>query len=489
MLVATIGSLLCASLFAVSAAPAAKRASNPTGTIKLSTKIPKPGLISVTLFKLTFKLKRGAQAPHQLAIKALNRRRLPRGVAVVATARLLKHSPRHTAVYVGMVAVIRSKTVHGASAAQGEDRDVISGFLFGDTWANAEIRRHKEFQELVEGLGLTLGEPGTWGDVLQELDPHAQGDSAFDEGHAFAWSVNKPPAASSAADRVDNDIAHAMDDNVLDAIIADIERSLEAQFGKEFGEGSLTGPPAPPTTPTTYKYKLDIGVNSASESFSGTPDNSSGSPGPSYSGTATSSWSGVWDIEVYVDPGAKTARVNIAGNGGADPDYKLTGSAHISDVTGSGSYGPIACPAQTIPMSTFQGLQIAIYGGGAPWSTGATGPVSYASTGAIQFETSAAYGPQYLPCPYNQGEYQLDLAPSVFAGIGGNLCGSPAMRFPVSELGADIHFSAPFSYPSPSSTDPDGTNCTALTNNSGSDTHNNTMTGSYAVDMHYQGTS
>ena len=477
--------------------PAAKHASS-SPALRLATKIPKPGQMNLTLFKLTVKLKPGVHPPHRLLIKPVNRRRLRRGVVVVATARLLKHSPSGRAIYVGMVAVIRSKSVHPASdrpqateAGGSDEEEVLIGGWDGfpyipvkrSVYEAMRAQRAQWSPEKPPQLDLT--------DVPRTLDPSTEGHEAFDDGHAFSWSVDKPPSSSANADGVVDDLAHSIVNESLDQIISDIELKLDGDFDKWFPEDSLSGAaPFPPAVPTTYRYLLHINVFNGNESFSGTPNGSQNRAGPAYQGTATSSWSGTWDIEIYIDPRNKTARLDIPSSG--DPDFRLTGTAQISDVNGSDAASSFTCPAQSVQMSSFAPVDTGVAGGGAPFTLPGHAS-SYATSGMVQLATSGTNGGGYHPLTCGNsgspGFDELSVEEGTFAGLNSNLCGPVEMQFPVSDLGAGIHFPADFSYPSPSAFDPSGGQCTAVVNSYGSDTYQNTMTGRYTVDMTYQGKS
>src|SRR5579872_5927219 len=73
--------------------------------------VPAAGQANLIAFTLTFHVKKGAHPPHALRPVAVSRTKLPRGVAVVAETRLLKHSKPGTATYVGVLALFRSKSV------------------------------------------------------------------------------------------------------------------------------------------------------------------------------------------------------------------------------------------------------------------------------------------------------------------------------------------------------------------------------------------
>jgi hypothetical protein len=460
---------------------------------KITTRIPQPGLFSATVFKLTLQLRSGARPPHQLSIRPVSRGRLPAGVAVVATDRLLRNSRAGFATYVGVVAAFRPLSARGAADSGADpgapdERDAISLILAG---GGAFVHGNKEVEDVVDTLVPLFK-------VKVESSPQARatlgqvlGREAFDDGHAFAWGVALAPSASRADDGIVADAGHLARSGPPDPkVMRELEIALDGRFAGEFPDGSLFGDGSGgrgagvPMVPTTYAYKLDISVASGAESFMGsTPD----TEGVTYSGSSTSMWSGVWDVQVYIDPVSKLAQLYIPQNG--DPDYRMTGSSRLNGPSGSSSSGSFTCPGQPVGLSSsFPGLQVGVNGGGSPsGSVIGRQPTSYASTGSIEIATVAPNGGNTLSCSAGQGQVDFTIAPSVFAGIGSNLCGAPAMKFSVAELGADIHFNAPFSYASPSSTDPAADHCAGLYNPRS--TRSSTVAGTYAVDMHYQGRS
>ena len=464
-------------------------------TVTVSVKMPQPGLMSVTVFKLTFRLKTGASAPHELAVRPVSRSKLPPGVAVFAVARLLKHSSSHTAVYVGMLAAIHSKTVPAASSASETPPpgDVFEAQLYYIVKALSEpnllFGGFSGFPSMRDWLQLDLSPPTTsprdLKDLFEELDPLAKPSVAFDENHAFAWSVDKAPTDTRDVATVVGDLGHSLDTNNLPWVYDRLDVPLKSLFPGWFGEGSLTGDPSGAggsSGPTTYKYLLKITVSSASEHFQGSGDTSStcgqnGTCGVDYSGDVSPSWSGTWDVEVYNNPQNKQAQLYIPGAG--DPDYSLTGSVSVGPLSVTDSTGSFQCPQQTLTVPS--GFTVAVAGGGAPNSSTVSGPTSWATSNEIQFGTyiPGTVSSAFLPC---SGNNDLSYTQRIFSGIDSTACQSQAgwpIHFNVSQLGSNIHLSQPFS-----STAHD---CAGVFNSAGPDTYTDSTSGTYTVNMTYQG--
>lgn len=212
-----------------------------SAAITSSTPIPRPGLISATVFKVVVELARGHDAPHELAIEPTDRERLPRGLAVVGTARLLVYSPRGTAAYVGIVAAYRSKTVRST----GDSSDQVEWQLKGEALDGGEpvhvVSRH--FTEAPVGQWTGVDAP-----TIRDFEGAASGlasNETFDDVHSTSWSRSRPPAETIDADAAIGSTEESLIDGRLDpGLIGDIEQALDSRFVRQFPNGSLDGDPS-----------------------------------------------------------------------------------------------------------------------------------------------------------------------------------------------------------------------------------------------------
>lgn len=213
--------------------------------VSSSTQIPRPGLISATVFKLVFRLHRDGAAPHELVVGPLGRHRLPRGIAVVGTAQLLVDSPRGTATYAGMVAAYSSRTVRSASSPRPGDavRWEVTGepASFEALLSDASI----EYVEAPVGRWTALDAPPTVD--FQSVPSALSGNDIFNDGHAVSWSAERAPAESSDTDAAAGSTTESLIDGQLNSeLVGDIELALDARFPGEFPAGSLDGDPTLP---------------------------------------------------------------------------------------------------------------------------------------------------------------------------------------------------------------------------------------------------
>jgi hypothetical protein len=212
-----------------------------TAAITSSTPMPRPGLISATVFKAVVELPHGHHAPHELAIEPIDRKRLPRGLAVVGTARLLVYSPRGAAAYVGIVAAYRSKTVRPSADLS----DQVEWQLKGEELDGAQPVHvvSRQFTEAPVGQWTGVDAP-----TVRDFEGAASAlasNETFNDVHATSWSRGRPPAETIDADAAIGSTEESLIDGRLDpGLIGDIEQALGARFVREFPNGSLGGDPS-----------------------------------------------------------------------------------------------------------------------------------------------------------------------------------------------------------------------------------------------------
>ncbi len=252
---------------------------------KVTLKMPTPGGVELRVLKIDAKLRPGTKAPQHLVLKASGASKLPASVAVVGTIRRLRHAPAHHAVYLGLVAAFRSQAPASARAADdGRDDvpDALAGILsLGSLEHHPEIkvtprvgfhietRRNRDtdrFEDVLVPDGYQLqsrsstGEPHIvpvsekLGDVLDELKL-AQGaidklglPSAFDDRHAFSWTVSGDSTSSTAPadNQVIKDILELLDGKLPVAeVTGDLLGPLNKIAPGRFGAGALS-PSLPP---------------------------------------------------------------------------------------------------------------------------------------------------------------------------------------------------------------------------------------------------
>jgi hypothetical protein len=216
--------------------------------VAIGMALPAPGRIAVRLFELKVTLKPGTVAPHALVVNAVDRTKLPKGVAVVASARLMKNSNPSSATYAAMVAVLRAKTstktVRHTASAYGST-EVYSDFFLTNYMGEQSFDDELNARE----TDAVLGEQAKW---LNRSSAAIDGAKNFADLNldnvtygsttAFSWSADKAPASSTAAGTVADDVAQSIYvDSLTPELLDEIETSLNVQFDNDFPEGSLDG--------------------------------------------------------------------------------------------------------------------------------------------------------------------------------------------------------------------------------------------------------
>jgi hypothetical protein len=197
--------------------------------------------MSATMFKVVVGLAPGHHAPHELAIEPFDRRDLPRGLAVVGTARLLVYSPRGAAAYVGIVAAYRSKTVRPTA----DLTEQVQWQAKGDGLDGTEPVHvtSREFTEAPGAQWVAVNAP-----MVRDFEGAASGlasNDTYDNVHATSWSRRRPPAENVDADAALGSTEESLIEGQLDSgLIGDIEQALDARFAPEFPLGSLDGDPS-----------------------------------------------------------------------------------------------------------------------------------------------------------------------------------------------------------------------------------------------------
>jgi hypothetical protein len=212
-----------------------------SAALSSSTPMPRPGLMSATVFKVVVELARGHHAPHELAIEPIDRKRLPRGLAVVGTARLLVYSPRGAAAYVGIVAAYRSKTVRPSADLSDQVGWQVKGEELDGTEPVHVASR--QFTEAPVGQWTGVDAP-----TVRDFEGAASAlasNETFNDDYSTSWSRGRPPAETIDADAAIGSTEESLIDDQLDpGLIGDIEQALDARFARAFPDGSLDGDPS-----------------------------------------------------------------------------------------------------------------------------------------------------------------------------------------------------------------------------------------------------
>ena len=208
----------------------------------------------------------------------------------------------------------------------------------------------------------------------------------------------------------------------------------------------------------TFHYALSVSVGDGSHVLDVRPDPACSGGRPAcqslaYSGSASSSFTGSWDVDVFVDRVNGLAQLTFPQTG--LPFYAFSATGSVDAIDGTDSDGAFSCPG--VPVNQFSdGMPNGFvpYGAGADAGTPAPGgpPQPYTNTGRLDILIGAGSGtPPGAGYACGPGRpTQLHVGPGVFAGVFSADCTADpvhAIELPADRLGDDvIDLTQPFAY-------------------------------------------
>jgi len=209
----------------------------------------------------------------------------------------------------------------------------------------------------------------------------------------------------------------------------------------------------------TYRYSLSIAVGDGRHVLDVTPDPACSTGPPdcrelAYTGSASSSFTGTWDVDIFVDRVGGVAQLTFPQNG--LPFYAFSATASVDPIDGSDAAGAFSCPGVAVmPFSDGMPNGFVPYGAGADAGTPVPGgqPEPFTSTGMLAVLIGAGGAPPGPGGGYACGggrPTQLHVGPGAFAGAFSADCTADPVRdirIPADRLGDDvIEVSQPFAY-------------------------------------------
>ncbi|UGS34445.1 hypothetical protein [Capillimicrobium parvum] len=208
----------------------------------------------------------------------------------------------------------------------------------------------------------------------------------------------------------------------------------------------------------TYRYALSVSVGDGRHVLDVRPDPAcSGGPPAcqelTYNGSASSSFTGSWDVDVFVDRVNGVAQLTFPRSG--LPFYAFSASGSVDPIDGTDRGGAFSCPGVLVDQFS-DGMPNGFvpYGAGADAGTPAPGgpPQPYTTTGRLDVLIGAGSAtPPGTGYACGSGRpAQLHVGPGVFAGVFSADCTADAVHaieLPADRLGDDvIDLTQPFAY-------------------------------------------